>query len=148
MILGYIDILNYLKKVKGKVTGSIITDAKDRRYYRDYIYEVKNDFISIQRVDGFGDTILVPAKIELNESLVAFFGLYSGDGAKGSEDQNEQGRINPKISFSQKEKHLVRFAVDQFRCIFSNNIHFKFTLGEDSAYFMKVKAKNILILII
>lgn len=80
--------------------------------------------------------------IPLDESLVAFFGLYSGDGAKGSEDRNEPGRIVPQISFSQKEKNLVRFAVDQFRRLFPGNIRFTFSLGEDSAYFMAGVGKD------
>jgi hypothetical protein len=78
----------------------------------------------------------------LDEPLIAFFGLYSGDGAKGSEDANEPGRIIPTISFSQKEKNLVRFAVDQFRRLFPGNIRFTFSLGEDSAFFMAGKGKE------
>ena len=56
---------------------------------------------------------------------------------KGSEDPNDSKRIIPTISFSQKEKHLVRFAVDQFIKLFPGQIRFTFSLGEDSAYFME-----------
>ncbi len=136
LLLGYLRVEDYLNTVHGRVAGCVITDAKDRQYRRDYVFDDAVDKILVRRADGNGDAVSIPKIIELDESLVAFFGLYSGDGAKGSEDPNEFGRIVPTISFSQKEKHLVRFAVDQFRRLFPGNIRFTFSLGEDSAYFM------------
>jgi hypothetical protein len=136
MILGYLEIERYLKSVNGLVTGSVITDAKDRQYRQTYRYAEEGDRLFIQRADGHGDAVLVPRRIALDESLVAFFGLYSGDGAKGADHQTEEGRIVPNISFSQKEKNLIRFAVDQFRRLFPGAIRFTFSLGEDSALFM------------
>jgi hypothetical protein len=142
MILGHLNIFNYLKRVEGKVIGGIVTDAKDRQYRREYGFDDCGETISVSRKDGNGDVVSIPKVIELNESLIAFFGLYSGDGAKGSEDSNEPNRIVPSISFSQKEKHLVRFALDQFRYLFPYNIRFTFSLGEDSAYFMESEGKE------
>jgi hypothetical protein len=142
MILGHLKTQSYLQRVEGLVTGSVITDAKDRQYRQTYAFEEDDADLIINRADGNGDTVVIPKIIELDESLVAFFGLYSGDGAKGSEDPNEAGRIVPTISFSQKEKHLVRFAVDQFRRLFPGNIRFTFSLGEDSAYFMAGEGEN------
>jgi hypothetical protein len=136
LILGHLNVHAYLQAVEGKVSGCVITDAKDRQYRREYIFEDAGTSIIVRREDGNGDSVSIPKVIDLDESLIAFFGLYSGDGAKGSEDRNEVGRIIPTISFSQKEKHLVRFAVDQFRRLFPGNIRFTFSLGEDSAYFM------------
>jgi len=136
MILGHLKVENYLRKTEGFVTGCLITDAKDRQYRQQYVFDENGDNLIVKRADGNGDAVSVPKTIALDESLVAFFGLYSGDGSKGSEDYNEPGRIVPNISFSQKEKHLVRFAVDQFRRLFPGNIRFTFSLGEDSAYFM------------
>ncbi len=136
MILGYLKIKEYLENVGGLVTGSVITDAKDRQYRQSYSFEERDDHLLVRRSDGYGDAIVTPKIIELDEALIAFFGLYSGDGAKGTEERYDTGRIIPKISFSQKEKHLVRFAVDQFRRLFPGNIRFNFALGEDSAYFM------------
>jgi hypothetical protein len=126
----------YLLAVRGRVAGRVITDAKDRYYHREYVFEQDGDKLIICRADGNGDAVSIAKSVPLDESLVAFFGLYSGDGAKGSEDRKEPGRIVPTISFSQKERHLVRFAVDQFRRLFTGNIRFTFSLGEDSAYFM------------
>jgi|GEM_PF-1738792 len=137
MILGYIKIEDYLERVKGQVVGSVITDAKDRQYRQQYIWRAEGDRILIKRKDGFGDEVVISKVIPLDESLISFFGLYSGDGAKGSEDAHDSTRIIPTISFSQKEKHLVRFAVDQFIKLFPGNIRFSFSLGEDSAYFME-----------
>ena len=142
MIFGYLDVFNYLKRVNGKVNGCIVTDAKDRQYRREYGFDDCGDNVSIYRKDGSGDVVSIPKVIGLDESLIAFLGLYSGDGAKGSEDIHEPRRIIPVISFSQKEKHLIRFAVDQFRSLFPCNISFTFSLGEDSAYFMDAEGKN------
>lgn len=136
MILGYLKVSEYLRKVEGKVMGNVITDAKNRIYHREYNFVENGDVITVQRRDGNGDVVSIPNIIPLDESLIAFFGLYSGDGAKGSEDKNNVGRILPNVSFSQKEKHLVRFAVDQFHRLFPGNIRITFSLGEDSAYFM------------
>lgn len=136
LILGHLNVEAYLKAVIGQVAGCVITDAKDRQYRREYVFDDAGDNIIVRRADGYGDAVTIPKRIALDEPLVAFFGLYSGDGAKGSEDPNEPGRVVPAISFSQKEKHLVRFAVDQFRRLFPGNIRFNFSLGEDSAYFM------------
>jgi len=142
MLLGSLNIELYLQKVKGLVTGNVITDAKDRQYHQLYKYADNNDgTLTVKRVDGNGDDVIIPKIIKLDESLIAFFGLYSGDGAKGSEDASEPGRIVPTISFSQKEKNLVRFAVDQFRKLFPGNIRFTFSLGEDSAFFMEGDGK-------
>lgn len=136
MLLGHLRIEDYLSSVKGLVSGCVITDAKDRQYRQTYEYSVQGDSLIVKKTDGNGDAVSIPRVIELDETLVAFFGLYSGDGAKGSEDKREPGRIIPTISFSQKEKNLVRFAVDQFLKLFPGNIRFTFSLGEDSAFFM------------
>jgi hypothetical protein len=136
MILGHLQVERYLKAVKGLVTGSILTDAKDRRYHQVYDHVVHGDELRVRRQDGNGDEVVIPRVIVLDEPLLAFFGLYSGDGAKGVDDDGEAGRILPTLSFSQKERYLVRFAVEQFRRLFPGAIRFTFSLGEDSAYFM------------
>jgi hypothetical protein len=136
MILGYLNVDEFLKASDGKVAGSVVTDAKDRHYFQDYLVVDNGATLTVKRRDDYGDAVTISKRIELDHALVAFFGLYSGDGAKGSESQTEPGRIVPTISFSQKEKHLVRFAVDQFRRLFPGAIRFTFSLGEDSAYFM------------
>ena len=142
MTLGHLRIEQYLAAVSGLVTGVIVTDAKDRRYHQTYQFSQNGEGLMIRRADGRGDEVLVPKVIPLDEALVAFFGLYSGDGAKGTDDKSEPGRILPGISFSQKERHLVRFAVDQFRRLFPGQIRFTFALGEDSAYFMEGEGKR------
>src|SRR5712671_373685 len=136
MTLGHLRIEQYLESVRGLVTGNVVTDAKDRQYHQEYNHVESRGQLLIKRQDGNGDEVIVAKDIQLDEPLVAFFGLYSGDGAKGTDDGDEPGRIVPTISFSQKERHLVRFAVDQFRRLFPGKIRFTFSLGEDSAYFM------------
>ena len=128
---------DFLEKAKGATRGQVITDAKDRVYSADYTWhETQDGFLLVSRKDGTGDEVKIKPIIELDESLVAFFGLYSGDGAKGSKDPRNAQVIRPAISFSQREPNLVRFAVEQFRKLFPEGIRFNFSLGEDSAFFM------------
>lgn len=135
--LGKIRIKKYLEDKMGIVTGQVVTDGKLRYYRNEYVYtELEDGRISISLKNEHGDSIVMPAEIELTAALVAFFGLYSGDGAKGTEGSANPGMIKPSIAFSQKEPNLVKFAVMQFKALFSDNIAFRFSLGEDSAYFM------------
>ena len=137
MILGYFHIQDFMSKTNGEVIGRVVTDAKDRVYKRVYKWEdYESDFLMVQRSDGLGDAVRIAKLVPLTEAMISFFGMYSGDGAKGTEDPNEPSRIVPTISFSQKEPNLVRFAVDQFRKLCPGDIRFTFSLGEDSAYFM------------
>ncbi|HXF93551.1 MAG TPA: hypothetical protein VNK46_12395 [Nitrospiraceae bacterium] len=107
-----------------------------RTYAADYAYtEGADGLLHITR-RGSRSSVTVPPVIDLDESLVSFFGFYSGDGAKGSESQENRGTVRPTISVSQSEPHLIRFSVEQFRKIFPGSIYFTFSLGEDSAYFM------------
>jgi hypothetical protein len=134
-ILGEIRVLNFLKNVDGEVTGRLISDAKDRFFQAQYTWEeTSNRLLNIKRY-GSSETTVVPSVIQLDRALIAFFGLYSGDGAKGSEDSLHPGRLRTSISFSQREPNLVKFAVVQFKRIFPE-AQFTFSLGEDSAYFM------------
>lgn len=136
MVLGRLEVESFLKSVNGLVAGRVVTDAKDRYYRREYVWTEEKDLLVVRRADGHGDAVRVPKVVDLDEPLVSFFGLYSGDGAKGSEGSAEAGRITPHVSFSQKQKQLVRFAVDQFRRLFPGDVRFTFSLGEDAAYFM------------
>lgn len=145
MILGQIRIKDYLERTKAEVKGRLVTDAKDRWYSTEYTWkDFDSEHIIVQRKDGHGDEVKVKAVVDLDESFIAFFGLYSGDGAKGSEVEGIPGKIKPSISFSQKEPNLVRFAVDQFRKLFSNAVRFTFSLGEDSAFFMAGEGHKLL----
>lgn len=145
MVLGHLQIEQYLERCKGLVTGALVTDAKSRRYIQEYSWSKNDDgTLTVYRSDGHGDQARIPAVIELTEQVVAFLGLYSGDGAKGSEDKYDSSLIIPTISFSQKESNLVRFAVDEFRNLFPGQIRFTFSLGEDSAYFMAGSGEQLL----
>ena len=139
MLLGEIQIEKFLQKTQGRVRGEIATDAKNRYYAADYQWKNDPDLpkhLLISRSDGTGNEVKVRTRIELDESLVSLFGLYSGDGAKGSEDPGNLGKVKPHISFSQREPQLVNFAVAQFRRLFPGSIRFTFSIGEDSALFM------------
>lgn len=137
MVLGQLRIKDFLEKTSGQVRGTLVSDAKRRWYAANYQWKTINSHaLIITRTDGTGDAVRIQPVIDLDESLIAFFGLYSGDGAKGTENQKDPGKVKVQISFSQRELNLVRFAVDQFRRLFPDAIRFVFSLGEDSAYFM------------
>lgn len=143
--LGKIKIKEYLTNKQGIVTGKVVTDGKSRIYRNEYTIEsLPNGNIIIKQANGNGDSIEMPPEIDLTEELVAFFGLYSGDGTKGIDDAKNQGIIKANISFSQKEPNLVKFAVRQFRNLFNGNVTFRFSLGEDSAYFMAGEGEELL----
>ena len=100
MILGKIKLKEFLQNTNGIVRGRVVTDAKDRYYAAEYVWQEDPlffDCIIISRADGTGNQMKIKSVIELDESLVAFFGLYSGDGAKGSEDVAVPGKIKPVI---------------------------------------------------
>jgi len=144
-LLGRLKIKDFLQSTNGKVRGELVTDAKYRIYSSDYKWrEDSSGYLWVSRKDGRGDEVKIKSVINLDEDIVSFFGLYSGDGAKGSEDPKQPGTIKPVISFSQREPNLVSFAVDQFRRLFPGSIHFVFSLGEDSAYFMDENGLNLL----
>ncbi|KOF07231.1 hypothetical protein AC739_19550, partial [Planococcus glaciei] len=137
MYFGELRIKEFLENVNGVVGGTLQQDAKNRWYNREYKWEEDDEGnVLITPLSDTGHTVKLPATISLDESLIAFFGLYSGDGAKGSELANSDGKVVTNISFSQREPNLVKFAIEQFRKIFNDDIHFTFSLGEDSAYFM------------
>src|SRR2546425_5216611 len=145
MPLGKIAVAEFLQRKAGHVVGKVETDAKIRTFSRTYKFEnAGENLLAVQRADGFGERVLVPQEISLDEELVAFFGLYSGDGSKGSEDPDNIGSIEATISFFQKEPNLILFALDQFRRIFPMDISFTFSLGEDSAYFMEGRGREML----
>jgi len=139
MQFGFLRLKDFLEKTGGSVRGRLLTDAKDRYYTADYTWQddlAHPGYLLISRAETSNPPLQFPASIVIDEALVAFFGLYSGDGAKGSESTSAPGRVHPPISFSQTEPHLVKFAIEQFRKIFGTTIAFAFSVGEDSAYFM------------
>ena len=147
MLLGQIRVKDFLARTHGKVRGELLTDAKSRYYAAQYALEEDADdpeYIWITRKDGSSDRVKVKATIDIIEEVLAFLGLYSGDGAKGSEDPNSPGKVEPVISFCQKEANLILFATRQFRYLFPGSLRFTFSLGEDSAYFMDGEGRELL----
>lgn len=144
-VLGYIKIQEFLEKTNGSVRGKLITDAKDRAYFADYKWVTSQDgHLIVSRRDGAGDEVKIGPIMEIDESILAFWGLYCGDGAKGSEDPHDPRIVKPVVSFSQREPNLVRFASESFRKHFPGDIRFVYSLGEDSAFFMEGKGLEIL----
>ncbi len=142
MKLGEIRVKEFLDRTNGKVRGRLVSDAKIRAYSADYIYtQATSGLLHVTRT-GSRSTVMVPPIIDLDEALVAFFGFYSGDGAKGSEASGNIGTVSVNLSVSQSEPNLIRFSVEQFRKLFPGTIHFTFSLGEDSAYFMAGEGLN------
>ena len=141
LVLGIINFESLLNTKKSFVAhGEIVTDAKHRKYSREYSarYSPDRNKILIKRADGNGDLWEVPTKLDITPELVAFFGLYSGDGSKGVESPPNSGIIKlHNVSFEQREVNLIKFVVTQFRYLFGKSINFRFTLGEDSVLFFQ-----------
>ena len=115
---GHIKIKKFIENTDGTVTGELLTDGKYRIYYKEYCMESLTDNrIKIKPADGHGNEVTIQARIEINEKIIAFMGLYSGDGSKGTEDTSNPSIIKPSISFSQREPNLVKFAIDAFKMI-------------------------------
>ncbi|WP_418465530.1 hypothetical protein [Frisingicoccus sp.] len=71
--LGKIRIKKYLEDKMGIVTGQVVTDGKLRYYRNEYVYtELEDGRISISLKNEHGDSIVMPAEIELTAALVAF----------------------------------------------------------------------------
>lgn len=136
MKLGEIRVKEFLDRTGGEVRGRLVSDAKDRAYSADYTYTEDTDGLLHITRTGSRSTVVMKPVIDLDEALVCFFGFYSGDGAKGGERPDNPGIVRPPLSISQSEPNLIRFSVEQFRKVFESSIHFSFSLGEDSAYFM------------
>ena len=136
-ILGHIRIGAFLKATNGRVFGQVTSDAKMRSFSAEYDHErASPSDIKIVRKSGTGDALTVRSDIPIDRELVAFFGLYSGDGSKGSESPPGSRKLNVSVSFSQVEPNLILFAKRQMERLFPNQLRFTFSLGEDSAYFM------------
>lgn len=140
--LGHINLRRFLESSNGEVIGRVITDGKNR-YYKQKYEIIRIDEFHI-KVKSPKQELIFPNTIPLTRSLVSFFGLYSGDGSKGVEDKTDPSKIKPNISFSQREPNLVRFAVEQFKILFGNQIEFNLSLGEDSAYFLEGEGLRLL----
>ena len=100
--LGSINLQDFLDRSNGKARGQVLTDAKIRWYEAEYKYETDGSDLLVSRVGGSSKPTRMPAVIKLDSALVAVFGLYSGDGSKGTDDAVDPTRIRPNISFSQK----------------------------------------------
>lgn len=141
--LGVIDFgALFANSRKVEIEGRVISDAKVRTYKQTYIGEAceSSNLLKIARSDGKGETWITPKCVSLTKELVAFFGLYSGDGTKGTEVPPGSGVLKlDSVSFEQREVNIVRFAMEQFRALFGTNISFNFSLGEDSAIFFEGK---------
>ncbi len=141
-ILGHLEIEGYLRSVNGLVTGRVNTDARNRYYRRKYAFDAAGDWLVLHPTGKPHRSIRLPKVVDLTEPVVAFFGLYSGDGAKGTETEGAPGQVTPVVSFSQREKHIVHFAADQFRLLFPGEVGFVFSVGEDSAHFLAGEGRD------
>lgn len=136
---GIIDFASFFKdQTCVTVQGKVVSDAKYRTYEREYKSEwlEGEGKLRVKRADGKGDSIDFPQQLVITPELVAFFGMYSGDGSKGTETFQGSGKIKlHRVSYEAREVNMVKFVVDQFRYIFGNNVNFAFSLGEDSVLF-------------
>lgn len=136
--LGTIFPKKLLEATGGDISGKLNHDGKQRRYERQYHYRKHEDGVEVSHNSSFDDAIVLPEKIGLDFPKVGFFGMYAGDGSKGSEGRGNSDRVRMKLSFSQKNPTLSLFAVRNIKEIFGE-VPVKYSIASDSAYFLNKK---------
>ena len=140
--LGIINIEALLNATDGKIRGQLGHDGKRRVYERQYYHREDGDKIEISSNKDFIDSVHLPKKLPLTFPRVCFFGLYAGDGSKGSESSGDGDKVDMTLSFSQKNPAIGMFAVDQVRDIFGD-VKARFGVAEDSALFLERERETI-----
>lgn len=135
--VGVIKPNDLLNATDGIISGQLIHDGKKRRYEREYYHREVDDGVEISNNEDFEDSITLPKEVQLTLPQVAFFGMYAGDGSKGSESRSGD-TVRMTLSFSQKNPVLSLFAVRSIKQIFGE-VPTKFDIAVDSAYFLDKK---------
>jgi len=136
LILGHLNIEAFLTQTRGEVTGRVITDAKDRVYQQTYTWvkQATGSFL-FGDLTGRGRVKVGAARIA-RRRFDSFFGLYSGDGAKGSEVCQHAWAASCRQSRFHKRSRISSVLPWINLETLQREVRFVFSLGEDSAFFM------------
>ena len=120
---GTINLEKLLTSVS-KIKVTLIDSAIKRHVSGEYSFSKIGRYLRIKSKDNQKLTLKIPKIIKLTPDLVAFVGLYLGDG-------NKTGNIG----FSQREIHILKFAYDMELKIFGQNFENRWSILEDTQRF-------------
>jgi len=119
-----------------KVELTLIDSATRRPISATYSYSRMDHRLKIMSQENPSIALIIDSEIQLTPSIIAFIGLYLGDG-------NKTGNIG----FSQREINILKFAYDMELRIFGQNFRNRWSILEDTKRFeseaMKRKLKSI-----
>ncbi len=121
----YFDLLGLLEAGDGVVEGALVDAGMQRKFSCKYEFSRSGDLLSLKLSRGRSCAIL-PAKIPLTRELIAFLGMYSGDG-------NKTGQIG----FAQRNVQLLEAACRGFRLFFGSETPLAVNLLNDTRYYMR-----------
>lgn len=127
-----------LEASDGVLSGPLIHDGKKRKYRREYAFRNASGGVEISHRDDFDKSITLPEEIPLTITDIGFLGMYSGDGAKGSESGGKSDIVNVSLEFSQKNPVLALFAARKVKNIFGD-VPVRYDVASDSAFFLNKK---------
>ena len=117
---GYIDVKKLMEETKGKIKLILTDSALERPLIASYKFKIEKDRVRIFSKSSSEGCFYLPAEISLTPKVIAFFGLYAGDGDKTGD-----------IGFSQREMHINRFAYLMMTEIFGDNSTITWSILED-----------------
>jgi hypothetical protein len=126
--LGYVDVKELLERCRGDVEITLTDLGATCKLERRYQWTVNGDFTEIRPIDDLSKKLKLPTRIYLTPRIVAFIGLYDGDGNKARNGGRE-------IGFSQREINIHKFASDMFKEIFGSQFETKWSILEDTRRF-------------
>lgn len=130
--------MELLDAADGVLSGPLIHDGKKRKYRREYTYRETDDGVEISHRDDYDKSVVLPEEIPLTITDIGFIGMYSGDGAKGSESGGKSDIVNVSLEFSQKNPVLALFAARKVKKIFGD-VPVRYDVAADSAFFLDKK---------
>ena len=129
--LGYINVDAFLRRRNGRVDVELIDAGRTRPISQQYEWETD---ISVGRVllrpvlsEGSRakvGNIFIPQFINLTPEMIAFMGIYDGDGNK-----------TDNIGFSQNNPQLQDFVSRGLQVLFGDSFGYQVSLLEDEKYF-------------
>lgn len=126
--LGFVDLNELLKCSNGNLEVVLTDLGITTILKRKYVWKINGDLIEIRPEDDLSKIVRLPSKIYLTPRLIAFIGLYDGDGNKARNGGRE-------IGFSQREINIHKFANDMLNEVFGNQFPTKWSILEDSRRF-------------
>lgn len=132
---GTISILRLLDATHGNVSQELFDSGVTRKKAGEYEWNERGrEVVIMPRKSGRGQapSLTMPKELKLTPSLIAFVGLYAGDGNKGSYGS---GAGQSAIGFSQQYLSVQRLAQDRFAEIFGSQFETAWGVLDDNKWY-------------